>query len=194
MKGKASGGARAHFLLVLGVLFALSTCAPLPDRRPDFPDGGMAEPAPPYDRDEFGGWSDEDGDCMNTRHEVLAALSSTSVTLSSDGCRVVRGRWPDPYTSRIFSEATDLDVDHLVSLDGLGGTAPGAGVMIGAASSRTIRETCSPCRRPRTVRRAQMDPRRGYRRTRPFIANTSCDSRGFRSTTTSVCRRQKPSG
>ena len=50
-------------------------------------------PAPtsgtPYDRDHFGGWADEDGDCRNTRHELLEELSTRKVRWSPDGCLVV---------------------------------------------------------------------------------------------------------
>jgi len=69
-----------------------------------------------YQRSAFGRWKDDDDDCMNTRHELLARLSSVAVTLSPDGCRVVRGHWLDPYTGRTFLSADDLDVDHLVPL------------------------------------------------------------------------------
>lgn len=70
----------------------------------------------PYDRDLFGGWADFDGDCMNTRHELLAELSTGRITTSRDGCYVQHGRWNDPYTGRIYNTARDLDVDHLVPL------------------------------------------------------------------------------
>lgn len=70
-----------------------------------------------YDRAAFGGWQDEDGDCRNTRHEVLAALSTAaSLATTADGCRVLRGRWYDPYTGRIETDAGQLDIDHLVPL------------------------------------------------------------------------------
>jgi len=76
----------------------------------------VAAVRPPYDRDLFGGWADFDGDCQNTRHELLAGLSTGRVTYSRDGCYVQRGRWNDPYTGRIYSNARDLDIDHLVPL------------------------------------------------------------------------------
>lgn len=71
---------------------------------------------PAYDRDYFGDWSDKDGNCINTRHELLGTLSTRQVYFSEDGCRVVRGRWIDPYTGQIFLDASDLDIDHLVPL------------------------------------------------------------------------------
>ena len=78
--------------------------------------GSIASAAPEYDRDAFGGWADDDGDCLNTRHELLAELSTGPVQFSANECRVVRGRWLDPYTDQIFTESSDLDVDHLVPL------------------------------------------------------------------------------
>lgn len=69
-----------------------------------------------YDRDLYGGWSDADRDCQNQRHERLIALSTRAVTLSSDGCRAIRGRWNDPYTGKIFMNSRDMDIDHMVPL------------------------------------------------------------------------------
>lgn len=71
---------------------------------------------PRYDRDLYGGWADQDGDCQNTRHEVLELLSTGAVSKTGDGCAVVRGRWLDPYTGEVERVARDLDVDHLVPL------------------------------------------------------------------------------
>ncbi|MFZ3584808.1 HNH endonuclease family protein [Loktanella sp. DJP18] len=70
----------------------------------------------PYDRDLFGGWTDIDSDCMNTRQEILADLSTGPVRKSKNGCTVVAGRWLDPYTDRIYTTAIDLDIDHMVPL------------------------------------------------------------------------------
>ena len=76
-----------------------------------------ADPTPGYSRDKFGrGWDDADGDCMNTRHELLMAQSTSTVVRSSRGCSVTRGRWLDPYTGKIFFDASDVDIDHLVPL------------------------------------------------------------------------------
>jgi hypothetical protein len=71
---------------------------------------------PAYDRGEFGRWIDRDSDCLNTRHELLAALSTGPLLYSDNGCRVLHGRWIDPYTGNLFRDASDLDVDHLVPL------------------------------------------------------------------------------
>ena len=71
----------------------------------------------PYDRPSmYGSWRDDDGDCQNTRHEVLAAESLVPVTLSGNGCSVTAGLWFDPYTGLTFVDPGDLDIDHLVPL------------------------------------------------------------------------------
>ena len=53
---------------------------------------------------------------MNTRHELLMAQSTSTVSRSGRGCSVTRGRWLDPYTGKVFFDASDVDIDHLVPL------------------------------------------------------------------------------
>lgn len=65
---------------------------------------------------QYGGWIDADGDCMNTRHEVLQEESLAPVVLSEDGCKVVKGLWYDPYSALAFTDPKKLDVDHVVPL------------------------------------------------------------------------------
>lgn len=69
-----------------------------------------------YNRDYFGGWKDTDRDCHDTRAEILMSLSTGPYAFRSNGCTVDRGRWLDPYTGRIFTQAGDLDIDHMVPL------------------------------------------------------------------------------
>lgn len=69
-----------------------------------------------YERSAFNHWVDKDGDCLNERHELLETLSTGPVHYSDDNCRVVRGRWNDPYTGKVFFDSSDVDVDHIVSL------------------------------------------------------------------------------
>ena len=71
---------------------------------------------PPYSRDAFGGWADSDGDCQNTRHELLIARSLQPVELRPDGCLVLRGSWIDQYSSELQHQASEVDIDHLVPL------------------------------------------------------------------------------
>ena len=71
----------------------------------------------PYDRSEWKHWIDADGDCQNTRHEVLISESPTTVEFKdSDQCEVKEGRWVGPYTGSVFTDPRDLDIDHMVPL------------------------------------------------------------------------------
>ena len=77
-----------------------------------------ASPAcPAYDRKLWKHWIDEDKDCQNTRHEVLIEESLTPVTFKTDkSCRVVSGSWLGSYSGDVFTDASKLDIDHLVPL------------------------------------------------------------------------------
>ena len=67
-----------------------------------------------YARDHWGDWIDEDGDCQNTRAEILIRDSQTKV--SFDGCRVVSGLWNLPYTGGSTTSASQIDIDHIIPL------------------------------------------------------------------------------
>jgi hypothetical protein len=69
-----------------------------------------------YDRTLYKHWSDFDGDCMNTRHEMLATSSQIKARLSPSGCYVSKGQWLDPFSGKQFTRASDLDVDHIIPL------------------------------------------------------------------------------
>ena len=72
---------------------------------------------PEYDRDDWRHWTDEDRDCQNTRHEVLVAESLIDVTFKNeDECQVETGEWFGAFTATTVTEASKLDVDHLVPL------------------------------------------------------------------------------
>ncbi|WP_448192924.1 HNH endonuclease family protein [Azospirillum sp. sgz301742] len=70
-----------------------------------------------YHREDWPHWQDIDGNCRNAREEVLIRDSLEPVQLSTDGCRVVRGRWHDPYTGEEFRDPHTLDIDHRVPLE-----------------------------------------------------------------------------
>lgn len=71
-----------------------------------------AETPAGYDRDRFEHWIDADGDCQDTREEVLVAESKVPL----EGCTVTVGEWLSPYDRETWTLASDVDIDHLVPL------------------------------------------------------------------------------
>ena len=72
---------------------------------------------PDYDRDHWGRWRDEDGDCQDTRQEVLLEESLVDVDFkSAEACRVATGRWLAPFTGAVITDPGKLDIDHMVPL------------------------------------------------------------------------------
>lgn len=70
-----------------------------------------------YDRKNWQHWLDVDGDCQNSRTEILIRDSVAPMAFESAGnCRVVAGEWLGPYTGKRFHTAQELDIDHIVSL------------------------------------------------------------------------------
>jgi hypothetical protein len=71
-----------------------------------------AETRAGYDRDKFEHWVDADGDCQDTRDEVLEAESLEE----TGGCDVTEGKWLSYYDGVTTQDPSDLDIDHLVPL------------------------------------------------------------------------------
>ncbi len=70
-----------------------------------------------YSRSQWGIWQDADGDCQNTRAEILIQYSLVPVKFASDRkCRVISGIWICPYTGHIIYNASKIDIDHIVPL------------------------------------------------------------------------------
>jgi hypothetical protein len=92
------------FVLVfwIGVLWFLATL--------------LAQPIPPYDRADWGGWIDADGDGQDTRQEVLIDESLIPVATNRNGTRVLSGKWHDPYTGLTIRDPRRLDIDHRIPL------------------------------------------------------------------------------
>ena len=74
----------------------------------------QAEHTSGYARSKFGDWIDADGDGLDTRAEVLIDESKVPVTISY---RTVRtGRWLSLYDNVTWTNASDVDIDHVVAL------------------------------------------------------------------------------
>ena len=73
-----------------------------------------------YNRRHWRHWIDDDRDCQNTRAEVLIDESVSSVAFApeddGDQCRVISGEWVGPWTGKVFTDASDVDIDHHVPL------------------------------------------------------------------------------
>ncbi|WP_235207770.1 MULTISPECIES: GmrSD restriction endonuclease domain-containing protein [unclassified Alteromonas] len=70
-----------------------------------------------YERSDWPHWSDSDGDCQNTRHELLLATSLSGVEfMSTKECNVITGSWHDPYSGETITDSKALDLDHIVPL------------------------------------------------------------------------------
>jgi hypothetical protein len=67
-----------------------------------------------YERDKFADWVDADGNCLDTRDEVLRAESTTATT--GGDCDVTGGRWVSYYDNAVWRSDDDVDIDHLVAL------------------------------------------------------------------------------
>lgn len=70
----------------------------------------------PYKRSNWTHWVDHDGDCQNTRQEILIERSTVPPVLDRKGCRVKSGSWEDYYYPETLIRSKDVDIDHLIPL------------------------------------------------------------------------------
>ena len=70
-----------------------------------------------YDRNQWRHWIDEDSDCQDTRAEVLIRDSSSSLVFRDNNqCVVASGLWIDVYSDLGYTNALEIDIDHIVPL------------------------------------------------------------------------------
>jgi len=76
----------------------------------------VASTKPPriYNRNEWGPWKDFDGDCKNTRAEILERDSTDTTKFNPKGCLVLIGKWTDFYSGETFTDASKVEIDHVV--------------------------------------------------------------------------------
>lgn len=130
-----------------------------------------------YSRSAFAHWTDDDGDCLNTRHELLQELSTGPVTMSENGCRVLRGRWNDPYSGSVLFDSSKMDIDHLILCHwlGLGSMARISGRMQSERSSLTTPSIFLQSQPVLIGVKAQKALAIGYLQIKSFIVSTSLD-------------------
>lgn len=68
-----------------------------------------------YNRTYFKHWIDADSDGCDTRAEVLIEEAITKPTVGAK-CKLTGGRWISSYDGKTITNASQLDVDHLVPL------------------------------------------------------------------------------
>ncbi|MCX3062656.1 HNH endonuclease family protein [Streptomyces beihaiensis] len=66
-----------------------------------------------YSRAKFPHWAQQGDDC-DTR-EVILRRDGTDVKRDSQ-CRAVSGHWVSAYDDKVFTDSSDLDIDHMVPL------------------------------------------------------------------------------
>jgi hypothetical protein len=99
--GTAGAPPTAGALEPLGALLSLLRVAP--------------EDRSGYDRSLFVHWIDADGDGCDTRREVLIAEAIAAPTVGPR-CLLTGGRWISLYDGLSFTDAADLQIDHVVAL------------------------------------------------------------------------------
>ncbi|MEH0416116.1 hypothetical protein [Streptomyces sp. B21-083] len=68
-----------------------------------------------YERSKFRHWADADRDSCNTRQEVFLEEAVTAPAQDAN-CALTGGSWYSPYDDTYFTQASALDIDHLVPL------------------------------------------------------------------------------
>ena len=69
-----------------------------------------------YSRSYFKHWIDANGNGCNTREEVLIAESRSKAQVDAYGCKVIEGDWFSPYDNVMYTNPSELDIDHMIPL------------------------------------------------------------------------------
>jgi hypothetical protein len=68
-----------------------------------------------FNEDDWSFEEDYDGDCQSTRQEMLIITSRTNVQYTNPrNCVVRTGEWFDEYTGKLFTVATQLEINHII--------------------------------------------------------------------------------
>jgi hypothetical protein len=110
----ANGG---HMNRKTGLYHCHKSYCSAPSATPSYTANIQSTPSTRYNRKDWPHWIDEDNDCQNTRAEILIESSQVPVKFKRNrGCSVSHGLWVGPYTGMTFTQASDLDIDHIVPL------------------------------------------------------------------------------
>ena len=66
-----------------------------------------------YSRSEWRHWVDPDGNGCDARQDVLARDGKEVL---KNGCKVVSGKWIDPYSGITITDPSQIDIDHIIPL------------------------------------------------------------------------------
>lgn len=67
-----------------------------------------------YKRADWKHWIDTDGNCLNTRNEILKKRSLTKAVIND--CKVISGSWRDYYFPEVLKDPSEIDIDHIIPL------------------------------------------------------------------------------
>ena len=90
-----------------------------------------------YDRSLFKHWIDADKDGCDTRAEVLISEATVKPKVDKK-CKITGGKWVSAYDGKSVTNASLLDVDHLVHWLKLGDPALGLGLQSSVKIMQTI--------------------------------------------------------
>jgi hypothetical protein len=101
-----------------------AVCGELEETAPTPAKATTSSPAGEYNREDWPHWIDEDGDCQDTRAEILIRDNVGTIKFKRNKpCNVSWGRWVCPYTGKVLNKASDVDIDHIVPLSHAPGCA-----------------------------------------------------------------------